>query len=214
MMKRVCLIIALLMIVLSIVSCSNQEDASSTSPIYCQVTLSVPNDATIDGSVHQVEWGKSYIFPVPKRLNFEFAGWQYGEEILRPYGIWTGSDNTTITAVWACKKYIVDGFLVEIRDDHAVIVGYIGDVGLETLTIPSEILGEDNKTYTITTIGDSAFKDMGIFTEMLMIPGTITIIEDNAISGCTGLPIKILVDDPQLWHANATIGANNGGLTK
>ena len=113
-------------------------------------------------------------------------------------------------------EHKLDGFSLEIVDDHAVIIGYFGEIKDE-LSIPIEYNG-----YPVTTIGKSAFYGMGVFTGNLNIPTTISIIEDNAIGGCVGLPISIVdengnrIDKEQvaIWHENAIIGSNNGGLTK
>lgn len=143
-----------------------------------------------------------------------FLGWT-SEEIDTPTKYITvpkGSfGGKTYVAHWISVDEIEnkqDNFVFEIVDDHAVVVGYCGE-NEEELFIPQQFNG-----YPVTTIGNSAFYGLGKFTNMLNIPSVVTVIEDNAIGGCKGLPINILGADPQEWHQNATIGKNNGGLTK
>ena len=151
-----------------------------------------------------------------------FIGWT-GEGIEKPTKyvfIPQGSFGArSYTAHWInvddieCK---LDGFSFEIVEDHAVVTGYFGEPAQE-LTIPSDYNG-----YPVTVIGDSAFYGRGIFTGKLNIPTTIQVIEDNAIGGCSGLPINIVDENGQSidknavnqWHEGAIIGLNNGGLTK
>ncbi len=155
------------------------------------------------------------VLPTPSKVSGHmFLGWT-GENISEPTKyivIPSGSTGgKTYVGNWISVDEIEnkkDNFVFEIVDDHAVVMGYCGDSESQ-LVIPSEYKG-----YPVTTIGNSAFYGLGKFTEMLNIPACITIIEDNAIGGCKGLPINILGADPQQWHENATIGMNNGGLTK
>ena len=61
---------------------------------------------------------------------------------------------------------------------EASITKYIGSS--KSVSVPSSIGG-----YTVTSIGDSAFKDTGI--TYVSIPNTVKAIENYAFSGCSGL---------------------------
>lgn len=163
---------------------------------------------------YNVETEDFYLMTPPIVPNQMFLGWtdQTTTEPTKCLIIPEGSFGGRVyTGHWISVDEIQekqDDLVFEIVDDHAVVVGYCG-TGEDQVTIPKEYKG-----YPVTTIGNAAFYGLGRFTNMLNIPPTVTVIEDNAIGACKGLPINILDVDPQEWHRNATIGKNNGGLTK
>ena len=282
-MKRIIVLLLALIICLSCFSCNRTPDESNGGETQRnQITLSCPEDSSIDGSTYNVGWRENYSFPVPQRDGYIFDCWMYGEERFEASGVWPYSSDATLEAKWLLKSYYItynmephygtavesftsetddfmlptpkkisgkmflgwsgtgiegikravaipkgsygdrvyygnwinsseitnqlDGFVFEIVSDHAVVTGYCGEYA-DVLVIPAEYKG-----YPVTVIGDSAFFGMGIFTKLLKIPYSVTVIEDNAIGGCSGLPMAIYNGEFEDWKENITIGQGNGAL--
>lgn len=151
--------------------------------------------------------------PVPKKVAGQmFVGWSGTgiDGVKKVVSIPKGSSGDRVYyANWVSSNEIanqLDGFVFEIVSDHAVVVGYCGEYA-DVLTIPAEYKG-----YPVTTIGDSAFYGMGIFTKLLKIPYSVVAIEDNAIGGCSGLPMSIYNGEFEDWKQNVTVGEGNGAL--
>lgn len=89
----------------------------------------------------------------------------------------------TINSIYAIQEEYYsfdDGFKYIINDDGAktcTISGYASDI--YTNIIPKELNG-----YTVTRIGDGAFKDMSQITGEVTLPSTIISIGNDAFSGC------------------------------
>ena len=155
----------------------------------------------------------SFMLPTPKKIAGKmFIGWSGSEidGVKKAVSIPKGSYGDRVYyANWISVDEIfnqLDGFVFEIVGDHAVVTGYCGDYA-DTLIIPATYKG-----YPVTVIGDSAFYGMGIFTKLLKIPYSVTVIEDNAIGGCSGLPMAIYNGAFEDWKENITIGQGNGAL--
>lgn len=82
-----------------------------------------------------------------------------------------------------------DGFKYKINSDGktCTIVKY--DSKIYTNIIPSELDG-----YTVTSIGDRAFKDVDVVSGEVKLPSTIVSIGDEAFKGCTLLTKVKLAD--------------------
>ena len=158
---------------------------------------------------------ESFYLKTPKFVPGKmFIGWTADDmenpqkAVLIPNGSY---GNRKYTANWIESKEIdnqLDGFVFEIVDDHAVVVGYCGEMKSQ-LTIPSEYQG-----YPVTVIGNSAFYGMGIFTGLLKIPYSVTKIEDFAIGECKNLPMSIYGGEFEAWKENVVIGIGNGALNE
>ena len=156
-----------------------------------------------------------FMLPAPRKISGKmFLGWSGTgiDGIQRAVSIPKGSYGDRVYfANWINSDEIpnqLDGFVFEIVEDHAVVTGYCGEYA-DTLIIPAEYKG-----YPVTVIGDSAFYGMGIFTKLLKIPYSVTVIEDNAIGGCSGLPMAIYNGAFVDWKENITIGQGNGALNE
>ena len=171
------------------------------------------NDAV--GTYH-IETEK-FVLPVPKKVSeYMFAGWT-GNGIKQPtkvVEIPTGSyGNLEYTANWIKSADIdnkANGFVMEIVDNKAVVVGYCGEY-VETATIPTEYKG-----YPVTTIGKAAFFGLGKFVDNLIIPYAVLNIEDYAFEGCSGTGLQIFISGGEFedWKNSVSVGENNGTLGK
>ena len=89
------------------------------------------------------------------------------------------------------QDFFTDGFKCEINDDGPrtyTIVGY--ESTIYTNIIPDVIDG-----FTITRIGDGAFKNMPQFTGKINLPDTIISIGDDAFAKCTNITSIMLGSD-------------------
>ena len=83
----------------------------------------------------------------------------------------------------AAKEYIYGGFKYIVEDDEAVITGYTSLVG--DIEIPAVIITAYDE-YPVTKIGYSAFYDNDEITSVV-IPDTVSEIDDLAFSDCSGM---------------------------
>ena len=82
---------------------------------------------------------------------------------------------------------VIDDMKYELHDDlTATVTGMVGDIwtGSE-LNIPNSVI-YDEKTYTITAIGDNAFSRYRYLTGSLIIPESVISIGRSAFYGCSG----------------------------
>ena len=82
---------------------------------------------------------------------------------------------------------VIDDMKYELHDDlTATVTGMVGDIwtGSE-LNIPNSVI-YDEKTYTITAIGDNAFLRYRYLTGSLIIPESVISIGRSAFYGCSG----------------------------
>ena len=101
------------------------------------------------------------------------------------------SDNCPV--VWDCKNnsiaddgylyVIINGIKYSIKDNEASVVVQPASVGGE-IAIPSDIV-YNGQTYSVTSIGNSAFKDVNLTS--ITIPETVTSIGNMVFFGCAGL---------------------------
>ncbi len=68
-----------------------------------------------------------------------------------------------------------------LADSTAKITGFVGEAAGD-LVIPNEIDG-----YTVTRIGEEAFRDCSGFTGKLVLPDSLTVIGESAFDGCSDL---------------------------
>lgn len=156
---------------------------------------------------------KSFYLPIPYLTSeYMFSGWT-GDGITTPEKVVfvpSGSyGNKTYTANWIKREDIenlVNGFVIEVHDDHAEIVGYCGDYA-ESLTIPSEFNG-----LPVTTIADGAFYGLKNFVKTLVIPSSIVRIGDNAFGECS-FDINITGSTLEEWKSVVVFGSGNGGFS-
>ena len=86
-------------------------------------------------------------------------------------------------------KFEIDGIFYNVSGNEATVTSgaskYIGDVG-----IPETVTYKDT-TYSVTSIGESAFGDCGGLTSVA-IGNSVKSIGDRAFSGCSGLTSVII----------------------
>ena len=100
--------------------------------------------------------------------------------------------NVTVSAVFTQLPTVAIGNLWYCLNDNTLTAEVRGcnyDSG--TLTIPSSVThtNENNQThtYSVVSIGNSAFRDCSGFTGSLAIPNSVTSIGSYALYGCSGL---------------------------
>ena len=91
----------------------------------------------------------------------------------------------------AAGKYdfVADGFKYKIISETEKTVSLIGPVNPPTSPTPLALRGEatnESTTYTVTIIGDSAFKEMEYYTGGIEIPTSVKTIGDYAFYKCSG----------------------------
>ncbi len=90
-----------------------------------------------------------------------------------------------------------------VTEGEATVTGYTGNAAM--LTIPSTLDG-----YPVTGIAKIAFENLSSLTSVT-IPSSVTHIENNAFSGCTGLQ-RVDVSDLAAWCAIEFAGAYSNPL--
>ena len=79
------------------------------------------------------------------------------------------------------------------------------------IEIPSEVAygeGDDSKTYTVTSIGNSAFQGCKDVTSII-IPNSVTSIGNRAFSGCTGLTSMAIPNSVKIIESLAFSNCSN-----
>ena len=100
------------------------------------------------------------------------------------------------------NKVEKDGIIYVIQNDEAIVTRYVGND--TSVTIPNTIeLNE--KAYKVTTIGERAFSGYPLLTNII-IPNSVTMIRENALSDCTSLD-KITL--PFIGFSKDAIGDNS-----
>lgn len=102
-----------------------------------------------------------------------------------------------LSMAMACEASAVAVGKLEYELDEAsgtaIVVGPASSVtSLKNLTIPSKVTVE-SKSYTVTAVGDYAFKGCSSFTGTLSIANTVTSIGDYAFYSCSGFTSELSI---------------------
>ncbi len=170
-------------------------------------------------STYTVE-SEDFNLPIPSPVkNYMFLGWSKvgSDEIKKVQTVSKGSmGNLDFVAKWISVDDIEhqkDDFAIEIVDDYAVVVGYFGEWKNE-LYIPNEYNG-----YPVKVLGEGALYGFDWYVSnteytILNIPYSIERIEDNAIGGWSGAPMKIYDGEYEDWRQFVSVGLGNGSLSE
>lgn len=94
-----------------------------------------------------------------------------------------------VLAIWCLTPnalaFEVDGLEYRVNDDGATVTVSKGSKTTGELIIPETVTYNGN-TYSVTTIGNSAFYGCSGFTGSLIIPNSVTSIDSYAFRGCSG----------------------------
>lgn len=114
-MKKNITVVLLILTCLLLLGCNDTSDTTSESqsntfngPSGYFATLVCPEDASVDGTIVDVYWKKTFDFPTPKRENYKFVGWQCGDDKLNSLDIWPYVHDAELVATWAPITYTID----------------------------------------------------------------------------------------------------------
>ena len=148
----------------------------STSTNLYSITFKNDNGEILQTKEHEYGTMPEYEGEMPQHGNdgqytYEFIGWDSKIDYVTEDRIYT-----------ATYKAIKRDVFFEVNNDMAAVVGY--NQNLTQITIPSTV-NIDFKDYSVTSIGNSAFKNSSL--ESIVISRSITMIGDQAFYGCSSL---------------------------
>lgn len=174
------------------------------------------NDAYSEYTVESDE----FKLPIPSAVEGEmFLGWTGTglDEVTKVVKIPKGTyGEREYTAHWINKSEIehqLDGFAFEIVDDYAVVVGYFGEWKSD-LYIPSEYNGRPVKKLAKGALYEMDWYISNTEYMILNIPFSVTSIDDYALGGWDGAPMKIYGGSFEEWKENVICGVGNGTLSE
>ena len=134
----------------------------------------------VDGEEYKsydVEYGAA-ITPeaAPTKEGYTFSGWSEIPETMPAYDV-------TITGSFTQIDYVIGDATYEVSGDEVSVIkgnNYTGDVEISSTIVIND------KTYTVTSIAEGAFKNNTNITSVT-IPESVNSIGANAFDGCSGL---------------------------
>ena len=122
--------------------------------------------------------------PEPVKKGMTFSGWSQMPDTMPAYDL-------IVTGTFSWSKEIVDGVIYQVTDTLSNYASVVGNQNIdgETEILSAVEIGGD--TYTVTSIGDSAFSGCTSMTSVT-IPNSVTSINNNAFYDCSGL-INIII---------------------
>jgi len=173
----------------------------------------------VDGEVYKtmsVAYGATITpEPSPTRKGMAFSGWGDVPETMPAHDV-------TLRGSFSRMKKTAEGIVYQVADtlnNYASVVGH-EDISETVDILPSLEIG--GYTYTINSIGDSAFSECSSLTS-IDIPNGVTNIGENAFSGCTAMTWLVChaaippvcgqqaLDGIDKWHC--TLVVPNGCVT-
>lgn len=135
---------------------------------------------------------------VPVKKGMTFSGWGEVPETMPAH-------NVTLTGGYSWSKETVDGIVYQVAD---TLNNYVSVIGNDNISGGAEVLSSielGGDTYTVNTIGATAFRDCGSLTSVA-IPESIAEIGSNAFQGCSNLTSVTL-------ESNAIVSASRTSST-
>ena len=169
-----------------------------------KVTLSANNSTygSVSGGGTYADGSTITITATPAE-GYRFVKWSNG--LTTASATITVTSNLTLVAEFSIKSFDVGLLHYEITGASTVEVVKSDDYETLTTVVIPETVEIDGKTYTVTRIGEDAFRDCKNLTS-LNLPKSVTGIGINALYGCSGLT-EINVD-----NANTTFSSVGGVL--
>lgn len=121
------------------------------------------------------------------------------------------SITASAAATMLTTQHVENGIKYAIYNDNtAKVYGNVNSTSFTDVTIPEKVT-YNNKEYTVTAVGNNAFRSCSNL-KNVTIPNTVTAIENGAFSGCTALTSITLPDSVTTIGDNAFNGCK--GLTR
>ena len=162
------------------VSCKKTEEQPQT--VYYTVSFDSNGGSPVENMRVEAN-GHAVAPPDPTRENYIFNGWTYGNETwIFDWNVVKG--DMTLKASWKSADTI---FRYEPLgdDEHARVTG-VYDL-YPTLHFPTTING-----FVVSSIGEGAFSMLSSEdVERIILPETITTVEDGAFEGCSGIEFQV-----------------------
>ena len=180
-MKRLFVLIASLIFVICLCSCSKETYTVSFEL----------NGGELSTQSIEVTYKDGYVLPTPTKFSNKFMGWYNGDELISNYGKWTIQSDVTLNAKWE-KSDVIDesGFVYEFENNALTLKDYVGKIG-DYAFIPAEYKG-----YEVIGISDGTFNSVEAFLEgkkevafKVYMTRNITEIGENAFKNELLVPI-------------------------
>ncbi len=141
-------------------------------------SVTIPNSVT---SIGNYAFSNCYSLTIYCEATSKPSGWSSGWNYSNCPVVW-GYNNNDV-AEDGCVDSIIDGIRFSLKDGVATVVGQSKDI--TTANIPSSVTYK-NQTYSVTSIGPSAFEDCDSLTSVTIGSG-VTSISEYAFYGCDSL---------------------------